>query len=146
LELENAVLPPRYAPKSGAMGVALKGFRNYWLKPDGEVLSFGSEEPHDMYAREGGYENADDAIRHGWVRAFEYRDQLGFEFFDIRDEAALDHIAAFLEDYLSKEGQFRAALDFQSPRRGWFAIHSSDLGDLSVREAISEGARRPSGF
>lgn len=146
LDPENAVLPARYAPESGTMGVALKGFRNYWLKPDGEVLSFASEEPHDMYAREGGYESADDAIRHGWVRAFEYRDQLGFEFFDIRDEAALDHIAAFLEDYLTKEGQFRAVLDFQSPRRGSFAIYSSDLEDLSVRDAIREGARRPSGF
>jgi bifunctional non-homologous end joining protein LigD len=143
---ESALLPEKYAPSSGELGVALKGFRNYWLKPAGEVLSFGSEIPHDIYAREGGYENADDAIRNGWVRAFEYRDQLGFEFFDIQDESALDRIAAFLEDYLAKEGSFTAALDFQSPRRGWFSIHSSDLGDMSVREAIREGSRRPSGF
>lgn len=145
LDPENAVLPARYAPESGAMGVALKGFRNYWLKPDG-VLSFGAEEPHDMYAREGGYEDADDAIRHGWVRGFEYRDQLGFEFFDIRDERALRQIAAFLEEYLSREGSFRAAFDFQAPRRGWFALHSSDLQDMSIAEAIEQASRRPSGF
>jgi ATP dependent DNA ligase-like protein len=143
---ESALLPEKYAPSSGELGVALKGFRNYWLKPGGEVLSFGSEIPHDLYAREEGYESADDAIRNGWVRAFEYRDQLGFEFLDIRDETALDRIAAFLEDYLAREGEFRAALDFHSPSRGWFAIHSSDLSDTSVRDAIRQGARRPSGF
>lgn len=146
LEPTSAVLPKKYAPSSPEMGVALKGFRNYWIKPDGEVLSFGSEEPHDMYAREGGYEDAADAIKNGWVRAFEYRDQLGFEFLDIRDESAHGRIADFLEEYLSREGQFSATLDFQSPRRGYVVILSSDLGDLSVRDAIREKARRPSGF
>lgn len=143
---ESALLPEKYAPSSGELGVAIKGFRNYWLKPDGEILSFGSEEPHDMYAREGGYEDAKDAIRHGWVRGFEFRDRLGFEFQDLRDEAAIERIATFLEDYLSREGGFTAVFDFKSPRSGSFSLYSDDLQGMSILDAIHDAARRPSGF
>lgn len=141
-DLESALLPEKYAPEGGNLGVALQDVRNYWIKPDGEVITFTWNEPHEMFARQDGYNGVEDAIAHGWIRGYELRSRIGLELFDILDESTLANAANFLDQYLADRGSFNAVIDFLRPRKGWLQVSSDDLQGGSIADLIRQESLR----
>jgi hypothetical protein len=139
-DLESAILPEKYAPEGGTLGVALQGVKNYWIKPDGEVISFSWNEPHEMFVRQ--FDGVEDAIEHGWIRGYELRSRIGLELSDILNESILSNAANFLDQYLTEHGSFNAMIDFLKPRKGWLQISSDALEGGSIQDLIRQESLR----
>jgi len=141
-DLDSAQLPARYAPKGGKMGVPLRGYANYWIKPDGEVIEFTEPETHAMHAHEGGFGTVGEAIEAGWIRAFEYREKLGFDLLNIGDPTTFSNLTQFLEKFQATVGPFSAVIDYTLPEPGHVYIDPSDLEVDPIPELIRGGVRR----
>ncbi len=141
-DLDSAQLPPQYAPNSGKMGVPLRGYSNYWIKPDGSVIEFRDPETHEMHAHEGGFDTVGDAIEAGWIRAFEYRDKLGFDVLDIGNQKTFSNLVNFLERFYAEHGAFSAVVDFSAPSGGFIEIFPEELGTDSIADLLRNALRR----
>jgi hypothetical protein len=141
-DLESALLPEKYAPDGGTLGVALQDVKNYWIKPDGEVVTFSWNEPHEMFARQDGFTSVEDAIKHGWIRGYELRSRIGLELFDIQNQSTLSNVANFLDQYLAERGSFNAVIDFLEPRKGWLQVSSDALEGGPILDLIYQESLR----
>ena len=141
-DLDSAQLPAKYGMHGPSIGVPLRGYANYWIKPDGEVIEFTEPETHELYSWDAGFGTVGEAIEAGWIRAFEYRDKLGFDLLNIEDPNTFSRLTEFLEKFYAEHGPFSAVIDFTLPQHGFITIDPEDLSSESIPDLLRIGLRR----